>query len=69
MREGGSVYDYAAIVIVVAIDSWRTHSDLDLAIEYLRSANEQIADISVKVGYDTVKLGRIEKHLGIKRIK
>jgi hypothetical protein len=59
----------AAIVIVVAIDSWRTHSDLDLAIEYLRSANEQIADISVKVGYDTVKLGRIEKHLGIKRIK
>lgn len=59
----------AAIVIVVAIDSWRTHSDLNIAIEYLRSANEQIADISVKVGYDTVKLGRIEKHLGIKKIK
>jgi AraC-like DNA-binding protein len=59
----------AVIIPVMAIDSWRTHTDLNLAIEYLRSINDRVADISEKVGYDTVKLGRIEKYLGIKRMK
>lgn len=56
----------ALILIVMRFDSWQVHSDLNRVTEDLRSATEKIADISKKVGYDTVKLGRIEKHLGIK---
>lgn len=59
----------SVIITVVAIDSWRTHSKLNQVMEELRSTNEKIADMSEKVGYNTTKLGRIEKYLGIKRTK
>jgi SMC interacting uncharacterized protein involved in chromosome segregation len=48
------------------IDSWRMHSELSQVTADLRSVTDRLSDISEKVGYDTVKLGRIEKHLGIK---
>jgi len=54
------------IVLVMEFDSWRMHSELSQVTTDLHSATDLISDISEKVGYDTVKLGRIEKHLGIK---
>jgi hypothetical protein len=48
------------------IDSWRMHSELSQVTADLRSVTDRLSDISEKVGYDTVKLGRIEKYLGIK---
>ena len=58
-----------SIFLFMFIDSWRMHSELSQVTADLRSATDRISDISEKVGYDTVKLGRIEKYLGIKRTK
>ena len=54
------------ILLFMMIDSWRMHSELSQVTADLRSATNWLSDISEKVGYDTVKLGRIEKYLGIK---
>lgn len=54
------------ILLFMVTDSWRMHSELSQVREDLRSATDKISDMSEKVGYNTVKLGRIEKHLGIK---
>ena len=56
-------------LLVMGLDSWQTHSELSQIREDLRASNDTVRDILEKVGYNTVKLGRIEKYLGIKRIK
>jgi hypothetical protein len=59
----------AIVLLFMGLDSWRTHSEMSQMREDLRSSNDTVRDISEKVGYNTVKLGRIEKYLGIKRTK
>jgi hypothetical protein len=50
------------LALVFCIDSWRTHSDLD-------RVNGKLDNVLTKVGYNATKLGRIEKHLGVKKPK
>jgi hypothetical protein len=50
------------LALVFCIDSWRTHSDLD-------RVSGKLENVLVKVGYNATKLGRIEKHLGVKKPK
>ena len=59
----------ATILLLMGVNSWQTHSELSQIREDLRLSNDTVRDILEKVGYNTVKLGRIEKYLGIKRIK
>jgi septation ring formation regulator EzrA len=54
------------IVLVMQFDSWRIHSELNQVTTDLRSATEKISDISEKLGYVIVKVGRVEKYLGTK---
>jgi hypothetical protein len=44
------------------IDSWRVHSELD-------RVNERLDRVLTHVDYNATKLGRIEKHLGVKKPK
>jgi hypothetical protein len=48
--------------LLFCIDSWRTHSDLNLV-------NEKLDRVLTHVDYNATKLGRIEKHLGVKKPK
>jgi hypothetical protein len=50
------------LALIFCIDSWRTHSDLDLV-------RERLDRVLTKVDYNATKLGRIEKHLGVKKPK
>jgi hypothetical protein len=50
------------LTLFFSIDSWRTHSDLN-------RVSEQLARVLTKVDYNATKLGRIEKHLGVKKPK
>jgi hypothetical protein len=50
------------LALIFCIDSWRTHSDLD-------RVSGKLENVLVKVGYNATKLGRIEKHLGVKKPK
>lgn len=50
------------LALVFCIDSWRTHSDLD-------RVSGKLDNVLTKVGYNATKLGRIEKHLGVKKPK
>jgi hypothetical protein len=51
------------LALVFCIDSWRTHSDL------VDRVSGKLENVLVKVGYNATKLGRIEKHLGVKKPK
>jgi DNA repair exonuclease SbcCD ATPase subunit len=48
--------------LLFCIDSWRTHSDLN-------RVSEQLDRVLTKVDYNATKLGRIERHLGVKKPK
>jgi hypothetical protein len=50
------------LALIFCIDSWRTHSDLD-------RVSEKLDRVLTKVDYNATKLGRIEKHLGVKKPK
>jgi hypothetical protein len=50
------------LALVFYIDSWWTHSDLD-------QVSGKLDNVLTKVGYNATKLGRIEKHLGVKKPK
>jgi hypothetical protein len=50
------------LALLFGIDSWRTHSDLN-------RVSEQLDRVLTKVDYNATKLGRIEKHLGVKKPK
>jgi hypothetical protein len=50
------------LALLFSIDSWRTHSDLN-------RVSEQLDRVLTKVDYNATKLGRIEKHLGVKKPK
>ena len=50
------------LALLFGIDSWRTHSDLS-------RVSEQLDRVLTKVDYNATKLGRIEKHLGVKKPK
>jgi hypothetical protein len=50
------------LALIFCIDSWRTHSDLNLV-------SEKLDRVLTKVDYNATKLGRIEKHLGVKKPK
>ncbi len=50
------------LALIFCIDSWRTHSDLN-------RVSEQLNRVLTKVDYNATKLGRIEKHLGVKKPK
>lgn len=54
----GSVF----LGLLFCIDSWRVHSELD-------RVSEKLDNVLTKVGYNATKLGRIEKHLGVKKPK
>ena len=55
--------------LLFGIDSWRTHSDLNRVSEQLDRVNEQLDRVLTHVDYNATKLGRIEKHLGVKKPK
>jgi hypothetical protein len=55
--------------LLFGIDSWRTHSDLNRVSEQLDRVNEQLDRVLTNVDYNATKLGRIEKHLGVKKPK
>jgi hypothetical protein len=48
--------------LLIGIDSWRTHSDLD-------RVSKKLDNVLTKVGHNATKLERIEKHLGVKKPK
>lgn len=48
--------------LLVCIDSWRVHSELNLV-------KEKLDRVLTHVDYNATKLGRIEKHLGVKKPK
>jgi hypothetical protein len=48
--------------LLFGIDSWQTHSKLD-------RVSERLERVLTKVDYNATKLGRIEKHLGVKKPK
>jgi ribosomal protein S9 len=50
------------LMLLVCIDSWRVHSELN-------QISDQLERVLTNVGYNATKLGRIEKHLGIRRPK
>mgnify|MGYP000423837171 CR=1 FL=1 len=63
--EGGALAVFVGTVflgLLVSIDSWRTRSDLNLV-------NEKLERVFTHVDYNATKLGRIEKHLGVKKPK
>jgi DNA repair exonuclease SbcCD ATPase subunit len=55
---GGTVF----LGLLLCIDLWRTHSELNLV-------KEKLDRVLTKVDYNATKLGRIEKHLGVKKPK
>ena len=48
--------------LLLCIDSWRVHSELNLV-------KEKLDRVLTHVDYNATKLGRIEKHLGVKKPK
>jgi DNA repair exonuclease SbcCD ATPase subunit len=50
------------LALIFCVDSWRTHSDLN-------RVSEQLDRVLTKVDYNATKLGRIERHLGVKKPK
>jgi hypothetical protein len=48
--------------LLIGIDSWRTHSDLE-------RVSKKLDNVLTKVGHNATKLERIEKHLGVKKPK
>ena len=48
--------------LLLCIDSWRVHSELNLV-------KEKLERVLTHVDYNATKLGRIEKHLGVKKPK
>jgi hypothetical protein len=50
------------LILLLCIDSWRVHSELNLV-------KEKLDRVLTHVDYNATKLGRIEKHLGVKKPK
>jgi hypothetical protein len=48
--------------LLFCIDSWRVHSELE-------RVSKKLDNVLTQVGYNATKLGRIEKHLGVKKPK
>ena len=48
--------------LLFGVDSWRVHSELN-------RVNQQLEQVLKHVDYNATKLGRIEKHLGVKKPK
>lgn len=59
----------ASILLCIAAGAFKTDGHLSSLEAQSNQINERLKEVEEKVGYDTVKLGRIEKSLGIKPAK
>jgi hypothetical protein len=59
----------ASILLCIAVGAFKTEGHLSSIEAQSNQINERLKEVEEKVGYDTVKLGRIEKSLGIKPAK
>jgi hypothetical protein len=59
----------ASILLCIAVGAFKTDGHLSSLEAQSNQINDRLKEVEEKVGYDTVKLGRIEKSLGIKPAK
>jgi hypothetical protein len=59
----------ASILLCIAVGAFKTDGRLSSLLTQSNQINDRLKEVEEKVGYDTVKLGRIEKNLGIKPAK